>query len=111
MGKHFHRPLPVKIDVKVGKKVHQISHTHPVVEVLLVRQVGDQTLGLDTGAPAVDEDLSRGRAEKAVRQFDQRCLAAAVRPEQTDNASGKDLQINVIQGQCTAIGFGQCTAP
>ena len=62
---------------------------------------------LRRGYTAVNENGTGGRLQKTVCQLDERGLAAAVRAKQTDDPSGLDRQIDVIQRAERAEIFGE----
>ena len=95
MGKHFQRTLLPEIAVKLAEEFHQVPDPHPVVEILLIRQIGYNPFGFDPRAVPVDPDLAGSGCQQSVRQFDEGGLAAAIGSQKSYDPPGKHLQVHI----------------
>src|ERR1700704_4597288 len=58
---------------------------------------------------ALDDDLPRGRLDKAADQVERRRLAAAGRPEQAKELALANLEVERLQRLDAAVAFGDAT--
>ena len=61
-------------------------------------------------APSGDEDLARGRLNQAGNGAQDRGLAAAGRPKQSDEAALVERKVDMVNGDERAIGEGDASA-
>ena len=110
MGKHFQRSLLPEIAVKLAEELHQVPDPHPVVEILLIRQIGYNPFGLDPWTVPVDPDLAGGRCQQSVCQFDEGGLAAAIGSQESYDPPGKYLQVHMVQRHFSAVTLTEIPA-
>ena len=109
-GKQLMCPFPVKVPEEIGVIGNQLADAHVVREKIPVRQKGDTGLTGFAGLLAIDQDFTGGGLQKAAAQLDQRGFSAAVGTEETDDLSGFQIEVHMIQRRFTAVLFGQIVA-
>ena len=92
-----------------------VAYVHTAKNRRLLRQVADAAPrplmhGQAGDAGAVDFDASRIRAHDPQDHVKARCLARAIRPQQTDHLSTLHAQADIFDYRATAIGFGEITS-
>ena len=94
----------------VSDKVQVLDAAHEVVEVGVVRDVGQTVLGLQrvlADGDAVDIDLALVKVQDADRGFQGRGLAGAVVADEAVDLARRDVQAQIVYGDLVAEGFCQ----
>ena len=94
----------------VGNEVQVLDAAHEIVQIRIVRDVGEQLLagqrlGLD-GVPA-DRDLARVKLQDADGRLERRRLAGAVVADEAVDLARRDVQAQVVDGPFLAVGLGK----
>ncbi len=100
----------IEVGVEVSEEGEHFAHSHGAGEVRALRQEGDLGFGLLADGDAVHQDLAGGGVRHAGDHFQQRGLAGAVRAQQSHNAPGRDFNVEVVEGNRSAVGFGNIRA-
>ena len=96
--------------VHVGYEIQVFRTAHILVQVRIVRDIGELLLagdgiGLDRGP--VDQDFSRVKAQDPGHGAQGRRFAGAVVPDETEDLPRRNVQTQVVDGFFGAVGFGQ----
>ena len=87
----------IEIREEVGKQCDHVLHTHTVVEVRALRQVGNQRVGGFAPGGTADGDLSAVRDQQPGDQLEQRGFSASVGTKQTDNLSSGQIDVEILK--------------
>jgi hypothetical protein len=85
-------------------EVEQFGASHPVVEPKILGQVADPPPRVDVaGWPAEDARLTRARGNQVQQDLDCRGLAGPVRPEEAEDLTGFNGEVEAVQGDLAAV--------
>jgi hypothetical protein len=101
------------IGIEVGEQAGELGdrprRRYARGQELSIRQEGHEILGLRSRGVSAEKHLALVVGQNPGEDLEQGGLAAAVGTHETDDASGRQGQAQIVQGGPSAVGLGQAT--